>query len=146
MYKHILICTDGSPLANKAAKAGIALAKALGAKVTAYSAVDDLQTLYSEDYAFNPKMIDRIGKAARIVGQKHVEKIGKMAKAVRVPLTSAVTLAPSADEGIIATAKKLKCDLIFMASHGRRGLSKLLMGSITQRVLANSKIPVVVYR
>ena len=63
-----------------------------------------------------------------------------------MPFASVVTKAYSAYEGIVAAAKKPKCDAIFMASHGRRGLSRLVMGSVTQQVLTHSKIPVVVYR
>ena len=69
-----------------------------------------------------------------------------MAKAAGVPFTSVVAKALTPYEGIIAAAKKRKCDVIFMASHGRRGLSRLIMGSVTQKVLSHSKITVVVYR
>ena len=146
MFKHILISTDGSAVANKAAKAGIALAHALRAKVTAYCALEELQPMYVEGYAFDQKMLEGIDDSARRAGQKHVDAIGKMAKAAGVPCASVVTKASTAYEGIIDAAKKQKCDVIFMASHGRRGLSKLIMGSVTQKVLAHSRIPVVVYR
>ena len=146
MFKHILISTDGSPLANKAAKAAIALARALRAKVTAYCAIEELQPIYYEGYAFDQKTIDGIDEGARKVGQKRADAIGKMAKAAGVPFAAVVTKASTAYEGIIDAAKKHKCDVIFMASHGRRGLSKLIMGSVTQKVLTHSKIPVVVYR
>ena len=147
MFKHILIATDGSPLANKAAKAGIALASALGVKVTAYCALEMLQSIYYADgYAFDQATIDGFEEGARKAGQKHVDAIGKMAKAAGVPCASLVTNVVSAYEGIIDAAKKRKCDVIFMASHGRRGLSKLMMGSVTQKVLTHSRIPVVVYR
>ena len=146
MFKHILISTDGSPVSIKAAKAGIALASALRAKVTAYCAPEEVQLIYAEGYAFDQKTIDGFEESARKVGQKSVDTIGKMAKAAGVPFASVVTKASTAYEGIIAAAKKQKCDVIFMASHGRRGLSKLIMGSVTQKVLTHSKIPVVVYR
>ena len=146
MFKHILISTDGSPVSNKAAKAGVALAKALGAKVTAYYAVDPMHSLYVEGYTFDEKMIKGLEDSARQTGQKSVEAIGRMAKAAGVPFTSVVAKALTPYEGIIATAKKRKCDVIFMASHGRRGISRLIMGSVTQKVLSHSKIPVVVYR
>ncbi|MEK6211985.1 MAG: universal stress protein [Pseudomonadota bacterium] len=146
MFKHILISTDGSPVSNKAAKAGIALAHALRAKVTAYCALEELQSIYIEGYAFDQKTIDGFDEGARKVGQKRVDAIGKMAKAAGVPFASVVTKAYAPYEGIINAAKKQKCDVIFMASHGRRGLSKLMMGSVTQKVLTHSRIPVVVYR
>ena len=146
MFKHILISTDGSPISNKAAKAGIALARALGAKVTAYSALEELQLFYGEGYVPTQAVINEFLQRAREVGQKRVDTIGKIAKAVGVPFASVVTKAYSPYEGIIAVARKRKCDLIFMASHGRRGLSKLIMGSVTLKVLTHSRIPVVVYR
>ena len=146
MFKHILIPTDGSPVSNKAAKAGIALARRLGAKVTAYYAIEELQPIYGEGYVFNQKEIDGLEERAGVAGQKHVDAIDKMAKAASVPFTSVVAKTLTAYEGIIAAAKKRKCDVIFMASHGRRGLSRLIMGSVTQKVLSHSKITVVVYR
>ena len=146
MFKHILICTDGSPIANKAAKGGIALAKALRARVTAYCGLEDLIPLYSEGYAFDPPTMERYEEAIRTVAQKRVDTVVKLAKAARVPVDSLVTNANSTYEGIIAAAKKQKCDVIVMGSHGRSGLSKLIMGSVTQKVLAHSRIPVVVYR
>ena len=146
MFKHILISTDGSSLGNKAAKAGIELAGALGAKVTAYYAMERLQLIFDEGYMMDQKTIDGLEESARAAGQKRVDAIGKMAKAARVPFTSVVSQASTPHEGIIEAAKKRKCDVIFMASHGRRGLSKLMVGSVTQKVLAHSKIPVVVYR
>ena len=146
MFKHILISTDGSPVSSKAARAGIALARALGSKVTAYSALEELQLFYGEGYIPTQREIDGFLRRAREVGQKRVDAIGKMAKAAGVPFASVVTKAYSPYEGIIAVAKKRKCDVIFMASHGRRGLSKLIMGSVTQKVLTHSRRPVVVYR
>ena len=146
MFKHVLISTDGSPASNKAAKAGISLAKALGAKVTAYYAVELMQPIYVEDYVLDPKVIEGIEKSAHQEGQKYVDTIGKLAKSAGVRFASMVTKASTPYEGIIDAAKKRKCDVIFMASHGRHGLSKLIMGSVTQKVLTHSNTPVVVYR
>jgi nucleotide-binding universal stress UspA family protein len=146
MFKHILIATDGSPVSSKAATAGIALGKDLGARVTAYSAVEPLPPFYGEGYVPDQKTINGFERGAREVAQKRVDAIGKKAKAAGVPFASVVTNADTPYAGIIAAAKNRKCDVIFMASHGRRGLSRLFMGSVTQQVLAHSKIPVVVYR
>lgn len=146
MFKHILISTDGSTVSSKAAKAGIALAHRLGSKVTAYCAIEEPQPVYVEGYSFSQEELDGFDKRSREAGQKRVDAIGRMAKTAGVPFTSVVTKALTPYEGIIAAAKKRKCDVIFMASHGRRGLSKLIMGSVTQKVLAHSRIPVVVYR
>ena len=146
MFKHILISTDGSAISNKAAKAGIALARALGAKVLAYCAVEPMQPIYVEGYAFDQKVIEEIEQHARKAAQNRVDAIGKMAKAASVSFTSVVTKAFTPYEGIINAAKKQKCDVIFMASHGRRSISALIMGSVTQKVLTHSRLPVVVYR
>ena len=146
MFKHILIPTDGSPVANRAAKACIALARRLGAKVTAYSSIEALRPMYIEGYVFTRKQLDGFEARAREAGQKRLDAMGKLARAAGVPFTTLVATALSPYEGIIAAAKKRKCDVIFMASHGRRGLSKLILGSVTQKVLSHSRIPVVVYQ
>lgn len=146
MFKHVVISTDGSPVSNKTAKAGVALAKALGAEVIAYCAIEPLQPVYADGYEFDQKLIEAIEGGARKAGQKRVDAIGKIAKAAGVPFASMVTKANTPYEGIIDAAKKRKCDAIFMASHGRRGLYRLIIGSVTQKVLTHSKIPVVVYR
>jgi nucleotide-binding universal stress UspA family protein len=146
MFKHVLICTDGSTLATKAAKGAIALAKALRAKVTVYCAVENLLPIYSEGYAFDQQTTERFESAIHAVAQKRVDAIGKLAKAAGVTCKTLVTEAEAPDEGIIKAAKSQKCDVIVMASHGRRGITKLIMGSVTQNVLTHSKIPVVVYR
>jgi len=134
MFKHFLIPIDGSTIATKAAAAGITLARKLGARVTALHVIEELQPVYVEGYVFTRSQLDSFEVRARQAGQKHLDKIGKVASAARSP-----------HEGIIAAAKKRKCDVIFMASHGRRGLSRLLMGSVTQKVLSHSTMPVVVF-
>ena len=105
MFKHLLISTDGSSLGNKAAKAGIELAHALGAKVTAYYAIEQLQMIYDEGYMMDQKAIEGLEESARAAGQKRVDAIGKMAKAAGVPFASVVTNASTAYEGIIDAAK-----------------------------------------
>ncbi len=80
------------------------------------------------------------------IGKRGVATIGKAAKAAGVPFRPLVTKAPSPYEGIIAAAKLRSCDAIFMASNGRRGISRLIMGSVTNGVLTRSRIPVLVYR
>ena len=147
MFKHILIATDGSQVSSKAAKAGVALAKAIGARLTAYCAVAPPQSMYAlEGYAFDPRAFEDIEQGALEVAQNRVDAIGKLAKAAGVNFASLVTKALTPYEGIIDAARRRKCDVIFMASHGRRGLSKLVMGSVTQKVLTHSRTPVVVYR
>ena len=91
-------------------------------------------------------MMDDLDARAKALGEQRVGAIAKMAKAAGVRFHALVRKANTAYEGIIDAAKRQRCDVIFMASHGRRGFSRLMMGSVTQRVLTNSKIPVVVYR
>jgi nucleotide-binding universal stress UspA family protein len=147
MFKHILIPTDGSPVAAKAVKAGVTFAKEIGAKVTGYYALDALQPyLYSEGYILNGKLIARLDKRARNIGKRYVAGIGRAAKAAGVPFQAVVTKADTPYGGIIAAARKQYCDVIFMASNGRRGLAGLVMGSVTHKVLTHSRIPVLVYR
>lgn len=146
VFKHVLIATDGSALSNRAARAGISLAKALGAKVTAYHAVEGIRPLYLEGEAFDEAMMRDIDAHAETLGRKRVDAIRRIAETAGVTFRALVKTADTAYEGIIDAAKRQRCDVIFMASHGRRGLSRLLMGSVTQQVLTHSKIPVVVYR
>jgi nucleotide-binding universal stress UspA family protein len=146
VFRHILIATDGSPISGKAARAGVALARVLGARVTAYYAVDELQPLYVEGYMMDPATMDNLDARAKALGEKRVDAIAKIAKAAGVRFNALVRKANTAYEGIVDAAKKQRCDVIVMGSHGRRGLSKLMMGSVTQKVLTHSKIPVVVYR
>src|SRR5262245_23424151 len=83
---------------------------------------------------------------AKAAGQKYLAEIEKAAQAAGVPCQTLMTKPETAADGIIAAARKHKCDVIFMASHGRGGLASLVLGSVTQKVLARSKIPVLVYR
>ena len=146
MFKHILIATDGSPIANKAAKAGIALASRLGANVTAYSAVEPLLALGLEGYAFDPKTMDKFQEDARQLATKRAADVCKMAQSAGVRCAPYVTRGSTTHQAIIEAAKKRRCDVIVMGSHGRRGVPKLIMGSVTQRVLAYTRLPVLVLR
>ncbi len=147
MFKHILIPTDGSPVAAKAVKAGIAFAKEAGARVTGYYALEPLYPhVYGEGYLVDGKLLAEFDKRARQVGERYVAGIGKAAKAAGVPFRPLVARADAPYAGIVAAAKKQKCDAIFMASHGRRGLAGIVVGSVTTKVLAHSTIPVLVYR
>jgi nucleotide-binding universal stress UspA family protein len=147
MFRHILIPTDGSPISAKAVKAGIAFAKSTGARVTGYCALEPVYAqIYGEGYMITGRAMALMEKRARRVAERHVAGVGKAAKAAGVPFQGHVAKAGSPYAGIIAAAKHRHCDLIFMASHGRRGIAGLLMGSVTQKVLTNSRIPVLVYR
>jgi nucleotide-binding universal stress UspA family protein len=147
MYKHILIPTDGSPLSHKAARAAIAFAKKTGARVTAYHALEIIPTyLGGEAALMDPTIIDIIEATARKRAGKDLAKIAAAARAAGVRCATYMSRPVTAYEGIVNAAKRKKCDAIFIASHGRGGVGSLILGSVTQRVLAHSKVPVVVYR
>jgi nucleotide-binding universal stress UspA family protein len=147
MFKHILIPTDGSPVAARAVKAGLALARDMGARVTAYYGLDPMPApYYGDGYTIDARVIADIERGARTTGEKALAKIAQAAKAAGVPFTGVITKPATPYEGIIAAAKKSKCDVIFMASHGRRGIAGIVLGSFTNKVLTHSKIPVLVYR
>ena len=107
MFRHILIPTDGSPVAAKAVKAGIAFARDIGAKVTGYCALEPLYPeIYSESYVVDSKTLAYFDKKARAVAERYVAGIGKAAKASGVPFQGHVSKADSPYSGIIAAAKK----------------------------------------
>jgi nucleotide-binding universal stress UspA family protein len=147
MYKHILIPTDGSALSRSAAVAGVRLAKALGAKVTAvYAAPPATPLVYKDllpvDYVTPQQHAAAIRKAAA----NYLGVVEKAAKAAGVQCKLIHTTSDFPADVILATAAKQKCDLIFIASHGRRGLARALLGSQTQKVLSQAKIAVLVSR
>jgi nucleotide-binding universal stress UspA family protein len=146
MFKHILIPTDGSEVALEAAKAGIRFAAETGARVTAFHAIDEWQPVYTSAYAADARTFVDFEKWAREGGEALVEAVGKLAEAARVPFASLVSKARTPYEGIVEAARERKCDVIFIASHGRRGFSGLMLGSVTQKVLAHATVPVLVYR
>ena len=147
MFKHILIPTDGSPVAAKAIKAGVALAKEMGAKVTGFYAIEPPPThIYGEGYLAERKLVDELERRARDVAQQSVDEISAAAKAAGVSCETVIGKAVLPYKGIIDAAEKNKCDAVFMASNGHKGLTGLLLGSVTQKVLTHSKIPVLVFR
>jgi nucleotide-binding universal stress UspA family protein len=147
MFKHILIPTDGSPIAAKAVKAGISLAREIGARVTAYYGLDPMPApYYGDGYTIDARTIADIERSARVTGEKALAKIGVAAKAAGVRYAGVINKPATPYDGIVAVAKKNKCDVIFMASHGRRGIAGLVLGSVTHKVLSHSRIPVLVYR
>lgn len=147
MFKNILIPTDGSVLSRKAIKAGIKLAQALGAKVTGYYGMPTmLPSVFGDGDLPDKAIADKLDRLARTTGEKYLEEIAKAATAAGVVYSGLVTKPPSTHEGIIDAAKKKRCDAIFIASRGRSELKKLLLGSVTQKVLSHAKVPVIVYR
>ena len=147
MFKHILIPTDGSSVAAKAIQAGVALAKEMGATVTGYYAIEPAPThIYGEGYLADRSLVAELERRAREVAQRAVDQISAAAKEAGVKCETMVDTAVVPYKGIVEAAQKEKCDAIFMASHGHRGLTGLLLGSVTQKVLTHSKTPVLVFR
>jgi nucleotide-binding universal stress UspA family protein len=148
MYRHLLIPTDGSPLSKKAVQAAVELAARLGAQVTgAYVIPPYVPPMLSDGIAYAPVVsVARQRAAAKLHGQKSLAVIERAARSKGLRYASALLGAPTPWEGILKAAKAKRCDLIVMASHGRRGLAGLLLGSETTKVLTHSKIPVLVCR
>lgn len=148
MFKHILIPTDGSKLSAGAAEAGVKLAGALGARVTAFFAAPPatpilFKRLMPVGYATPREHEAAIRKAA----QAALGAVENAARAAGVPCEALTVTSDFPAEAILAAARKRRCDLVFMASHGRQGLRKRsMLGSETQKVLANGSVPVLVYR
>jgi nucleotide-binding universal stress UspA family protein len=145
MFKHVLIPTDGSLLSKKAVKAGIAFAKEFGTRATLYHAIEVVPPYTYGGFA-PPYAMEPIEAAARKQGQKYLDEATKLAQAANVRCESQITKPETIYRGIIDVAKKKGCDVIFMASHGRGGVASLVLGSVTVKVLAHTKIPVVVFR
>jgi nucleotide-binding universal stress UspA family protein len=147
MYKRILVATDGSTLSRKAVKDAIALGASLGAGLVALTVVPRYPMSYFEGGAsISPQEVGRIEKEWADRGQAIVDAVQKSAAAVGVKAKAVVARSDLVASSILAAAKKNKCDLIVMASHGRKGISRILLGSETQQVLTHSGIPVLVLR
>ena len=147
MYKHMLVATDGSKLSQKAVTHAIALAQALGAKMTVFYASPDYPLpAYADGVVYEPVSKKEYAALANQEAEKILSAIAQKAEAGGVECATVHTIAPAPWEAILAAAKKAKADAIVMASHGRRGVSALLLGSETQKVLTHSKIPVIVVR
>jgi nucleotide-binding universal stress UspA family protein len=150
MYANILLSTDGSDLARNGVKHGIALAKALNAKVTVITVTDPLPVHSLSGNASgwipSPEDVDRFNAAGKEHARKVLEEAGAMAE--QIGISAELLHVPDAHPAtaIIETAKSRGCDLIVMASHGRRGLRKLFLGSQTSEVLADGSLPVLVLR
>jgi nucleotide-binding universal stress UspA family protein len=147
MFKHILVPTDGSPRSLRTAKAAVRFAKASGARITAFFATPEFRPDITGDF-FPPSFVSlpEYRKGLKATADKYLGQVQQLADAAEVPCATAGASSDSPYQAIIKAAEANKCDLIFMASHGRRGLASLLIGSETTKVLAHCKLPVLVYR
>lgn len=148
-YKHIMLPVDDSELSRKAEKECIAFAKSIRAKVTAIHVVSHFH-LHFQPWATPKSVHTKIEKdheeEATEIAQKMISALTKRAKADGVECDGLVVVGDHPYEEIINNAENRKCDLIMMASHGRRGLDAVLLGSETVKVLTHTRIPVLVVR
>lgn len=144
MFKRILVPTDGSELSGKAIDAAVALAKSMRASLVGMTAVEPYS--YSSLSEYRPETMQDYEKRMEAVTAQRLGRIADAAARAGVPVETTAINSFSPYEAIIDAANEESCDLIVMASHGRRGLNAVLLGSETQKVLTHSKIPVMVYR
>ena len=145
MYRHLLIATDGSDLSAKAIDQGIMLAKTLKARMTAITVFPRFHT-----FAVDPMAVTdtpaQYQKDCDALGEKRLSSVRAAALAAGVRCDGVVVMHDDPYQAIIDAARETGCDLIVMASHGRRGVSALVLGSETTKVLTHSRIPVLVCR
>jgi nucleotide-binding universal stress UspA family protein len=144
MYQHILIPTDGSELAGHGVTNGLALAKSVGAKVTVIM-VQEAFNWHAAEYAGIGE-IARHGEEMKKFVASELDRVANAAREAGVPCDTIQVEHAQPYRGIIAAATNRGCDLIVMASHGRGGLSAVVLGSVTNKVLTHTKIPVLVCR
>jgi nucleotide-binding universal stress UspA family protein len=145
MFKHLLLPIDGSKLSEAAIQKGVEFAKSLNARITGFYVMPEYHIL-----AYRTEMVEdtkeEFAKDCRVHADQFLAVVEKAAKAAGVACDTALATSDHPYEAIIKAARDRNCDLIMMASHGRRGVQGLLLGSETQKVLTHSKIPVLVYR
>jgi nucleotide-binding universal stress UspA family protein len=145
MYKHILIPIDGSELSNKAADHGVALAKAIDAKVTVITVSMPYYVVAIEPGLF-PEKIEDYQRRVATLATKYLDVAKDIAAAAHVSCDTLQVEHAQPYQAIIETAKEKGCDLIVMASHSRRGVAAIVLGSETVKVLTHSTVPVLVVR
>lgn len=145
MFKTILVPTDGSERSDKAITTAVDYARHCGARLIGISVAEPypFSPLAESAMAIDPAIYEENVKA---LANQHIQKIASAAAAAGVPCDTEIVMSFNPDEEIVKAAQTHGCDAIFMASHGRSGLSRMFLGSKTQKVLAHSTIPVLVLR
>ena len=147
MFRHILLPTDGSQLSLAAIHAGIEMAKTHGAAVTIYHALEPFPVwFHSGSRQITPDLLKRLEAEQLEAGERLAGEAKRLAEQAGVQVSAEVDRPNSPADGVVDAARRLGCDMIFMASHGRTGVERLLLGSVTQKVLVRSTVPVLVYR
>lgn len=144
MYKRILVPTDGSDITQRAVQTAISLARLTGAEICTISVKDPYP--YSAISEIQPTLPQEFLDAQERTATRNVNAVKEACAAAGVPCTAHTVESVSVWEAIVDHAKNQQCDLIVMASHGRRGVQALLLGSETNRVLTHSPVPVLVVR
>jgi nucleotide-binding universal stress UspA family protein len=144
MYAHILVAIDGSEHASRAAEHALCLARSLDARVTAVSVIPPWAKVAGYDAIWYTDTLYK--ERAHATAEHHLQEIRQAAKEHAVQLATTVVEADQPHLGVLETAQKLGCDLIVMGSHGRSGLSAVLLGSVTSKVLTHGNLPVLVCR
>lgn len=145
MFKNILVPTDGSELSDKAIRAAIEFAKSNGSRIVALSVAEPYPYSPLADNPFAPDA-GAYEEKMKALAQAYVQKVADAAKEAGIATETCVTLSFTPYDEIVKAAAQFHCDVIFMASHGRKGLNKLFIGSETQKVLAHTELPVLVFR
>jgi nucleotide-binding universal stress UspA family protein len=145
MYQHILIPTDGSELSKIALREGIALAKALDARVTALTVTTPFD-VFTSDPSIVAYTAGQYGKHMETLAEQRLTAARDIARMAAVPCDLVHVEHEHPYQAIIETAQNRGCDVIQRASHGRRGMSAIVLGSETLKVLTHSAIPVIVCR
>jgi nucleotide-binding universal stress UspA family protein len=147
MFRHILVPTDGSQLSLDTAKRAVDFAREVGAKITFFFARADYPiAFYGEGALIDPTTPEKFAEITERQADEFLAQAEALASTGGVACARLTSVSDVPYQAIIEAATTAGCDLIFMASHGRRGISGLLLGSETQKVLTHSKIPVLVYR
>ena len=148
MYQRILVPTDGSELSRKAVRSAAELAAKIGAAIVAVNVVPRYPTSYFEGGVTwaNPQDIARVEKEWADRGQALADEAAEAARQAGVAASAITVTSDLVAEAILAAAEQHRCDLVVMASHGRKGLTRVLLGSETQHVLTHGNIPVLVVR
>jgi nucleotide-binding universal stress UspA family protein len=146
-YQHLLVASDGTPPSDRALDQAIALAKALGARLTLLHVLPPLPvSLIGMGDMLDPATVESLSLMAERESRRIVEAARTLAQNNGLEIQTEVLKHDLPHRAIVDTASRLGCDLIVMASHGRKGLSGLLLGSETQRVLLHASVPVLVVR
>lgn len=151
MFRHLLVPTDGSELSTAALRAAVEFARTIGARITVFHARQSVLNrtdlaLYGDPLVLDPRLVEKVNRSESEWTENLLAEARTLAEREGVSCTTDSREDPIIHEAILQAADRHGCDLIFMASHGRRGLAGVLLGSETQRVLSHSSLPVFVYR